>query len=470
MKFPFKYILLVLLPFVLTACSSESEAAFAEVQARVVSVNTANVQLSDISSELSFAGRVRAEDHIAVIGRLPGGMVDAVFADVGDFVNAGDILFVMDAVDIQTNVNALTAQLAAAEAGVNAARTGVAQADGAMIQQQILAATSGVAQAEMALAQTQASIEQAVLGLTHAETTYNTARTAYENTRVLYDAGVVARTQMEQAEIGLSGATIGLEQARNGYNLAQLALQQAQTGHSQALQSYSLITTEMPAETVQRAQDGLAQAIAQRDSLIVNLQAVTERLDDATVRAPISGVIGSRNVEPRTMLMPGLPPFTIVSAETITVGVEVTEVIINQIHPGQEVTVHITAAAAEPFTGTVATVSPAANEMTSTFSIEISVDNSHGLIRPGMFAEVFFVRESADNTVVIPRSAAILTDVGYVVFLAQDGRAVQREVSVGIDTGTQIQITQGLSPNDPLIVTGQQFLIDGVQVLVVESF
>lgn len=462
------FILMLLLPLFFVACSSESEAAFAEVQARVVSVNTANVQTGTISSELSFAGRVRAEEHIAVTGRLPGGMVDDVLVDVGDFVNAGDILFVMDAIDIQTNVNALTAQLAAAEAAVNAARTGVAQADGAMLQQQILGARGGVAQTEMALAQTEASIEQAVLGLSHAENTYNTARTHYENTRVLYEAQVVARVQMEQAEIGLSGATIALEQARNGYNLAHLALEQAQTGHSQALESYRLITNEMPAETIRRAQDMLAQAIAQRDSLLVNLNAVTERLEDATVRAPISGVIGSRNIEPRTMLVPGMPPFTIVSAGTVTVGVEVTEVIINRIEAGQEVRVDISAASNEPFTGVVATVSPAANERTSTFTIEVSVDNSYGLIRPGMFAEVFFVREQADGVIVIPRAATIMTDAGYVVFLAQDGRATQREVTVGIDTGAEIEITHGISAGDPLIITGQQFLIDGVQILVVE--
>ncbi|MCL2578094.1 MAG: efflux RND transporter periplasmic adaptor subunit [Defluviitaleaceae bacterium] len=469
MKIPFKYILFFVLPIFLVACSSESETAFSEAQARIVSVNTASVQTASIRSELSFAGRVRAEEHLAVSGRLPGGMIDEVLVDVGDFVNAGDILFVMDAIDIQTNVNALTAQLAAAEAGVNAARTGVAQADGAMLQQQILAARGGVQQAEMALAQTEASIEQAILGLSHAETAYSTARTAYENTKVLYEAEVVARTVMEQAEIGLSGATIGLEQARNGHHLAQLALQQAQTGHVQALQSYELIKNEIPSETVQRAQDMLAQAIAQRDSLIVNLNAATERLDDATVRAPISGVIGSRNVEPRTMLMPGMPPFTIVSAETISVGVEVTEVIINQIQQGQQVQVHISAASNEPFTGTVTTVSPAANERTSTFSIEISVENSHGLIRPGMFAEVFFIREYADDVIVIPRSAAILTDAGYVVFLARDGKAVQQEVTVGIDTGTEIEIKSGLAVGEPLIVTGQQFLIDGVQILVVDT-
>jgi RND family efflux transporter MFP subunit len=169
------------------------------------------------------------------------------------------------------------------------------------------------------------------------------------------------------------------------------------------------------------------------------------------------------------MLMPGMPPFTIVSADTITVGVEVTEVIINQIHAGQEVRVDISAAGAEPFVGTVSTVSPAANEMTSTFSIEISVDNKDGLIRPGMFAEVFFVREFAENAIVIPRSAAIMTDGGYVVFLALDGRAVEREVIAGIDTGAQIEILEGLDLGEPLVVTGQQFLIDGVQVLVVEA-
>ena len=459
--------LVAVLSLAFVGCSSGSEAAFADMQTRVIAVNTANVELGDIRSELSFAGQVRAEEHIAVIGRMPGGMVDEVLVDVGDFVYAGDVLFSMDAVDIQNNVNSLTAQLVTAEAAVSAARTGVTHAGGSAVQQQILQATGGVAQAEMALAQAEAGIEQATLVLAQAENGYNLARQGYDDTLILFDAGVSTRMQMDQAELGLSNAQIAFEQATNGYNIAQLALTQAQTAHNQAVQSHQLVVNEMPAENIQRAQDGLAQAIAQRDSLEVNLRAAMERLDDAIIRAPISGVIGSRSVEPGVMLMQGAPPFTIVSADTVRVGVEVTEVIINQIQPGQDVTVHISAANELPFVGQVTMVSPAANERTSTFSVEISVDNSDGLIRPGMFAEVFFTRQQAEGVVIVPRAAVLMSDGEHVVYLASGNVASRRVVDIGIDNGVEIEITCGLSTGEPLIVTGQNFVTDGAEIVVV---
>jgi RND family efflux transporter MFP subunit len=449
-----KILILIGVLFLLAGCT-DSEAAFAEGQVRIVPVNTAAVGYDSIRSELSFAGRVRAEDNIAVIAKLPGGMVDEVFFDVGDFVNEGDILFTLDAVDIQNNIDSLAAQLVAAEAMVSAAQTGVLHADGAMMQQQILAAATGLAQAE-------ANIEQVVLGLSLAEDSFNFSRQTYEDTKILYEAGVAARVQLEQAELGLSNAEFALEQARAGHSMAQLSLEQAR-------QAYRLVSNEIPAENVQRARDGLAQATAQRDSLKVNLDAVTERLNDASVRAPISGVIGSRNVEPNTMLMQQMPPFTIVSAETVSVGVEVTEVIINQINAGDEVAVYIAAAGNAPFFGTVATVSPAANEMTSTFSVEISVNNADGLIRPGMFAEAFFVREEAKNVIVVPRASVIMADGRHIVYLAQGEHAISREVTTGIESGAYIQIINGLSAGEPLIVTGQNFLTDGVHILVVET-
>lgn len=459
-----KYLLLLAAILGLSACTQAETAAAPE---RIIPVHIAQVTTGSISTELSYAGVVRAADHIAVMSRVPG-MIDEVFVDTGDFVESGDILFTMDAVDLQNNINSLEAQLVTAEAAVNAARTGVAQAGGSAVQQQILQATGGVAQAETALAQSETNVEQAALGLSQAQNAYETAHQSYNDTTALFSAGVATRMQMDQAQNGLTNAQIALDQARNNYNIANLALGQAQTAHRQAVESHQLVAGAMPAENIRRAQDGLAQAIAQRDSLAVNLEAARERLTDAAVRTPISGVIGSRNAEPGTMLSQAMTPFTVVSADTVRVTVEVTEVIINSIAVGQQVAVHIGAAQEAPFTGEVAVVSPAADERTSTFTIEVSVANPIGVIRPGMFAEVFFIRGRSDNAVIVPRSAVLIEDGEPVVYLADGAFAVRRPVITGIDNGEEIEIISGLSQGEPLIVTGQTFVTDGVAILVVD--
>jgi len=461
--------LVAVLPLSACAGSAAASASVSEpAPERSIAVNTAIVSTGSISSELSYAGQVRAAEHIAIMSRVPG-MVDQVMVDVGDFVEAGDILFTMDAVDLRNNIDSLRAQLATAEAAVNAARTGVNQADGSAMQQQRLQASGSVTQTETGLIQAETNMEQAALSLSQAQNAYNIARQNHNDTSSLFAAGVVPRSQLDQVEMALTNSEIALQQALNNHQIAASAFQQAENSHQQAVQSYQIVSGNMVAENRQRAQDGLAQATAQRNSLQVNLRAAEERLDDAAVRSPISGVIGSRSVEPQTMLGQGAAPFTVVSTDMVLIGVEVTETIINRIQVGQEVNVHIGAASIAPFLGEVSTVSPAANEMTSTFSIEIAVDNSEGTIRPGMFAEVFFTRERSDYVVVVPRAAVLVENGQPVVYLAKEERAVRREVSTGIDTGTHIEIIAGLSAGEQLIVTGQAFVTDGVSILVVES-
>jgi len=452
----------------LTACGNTGVAASEPISERIIAVNTAPVQTSSVRTELSFTGQVRAEAQIPVMSRLQG-TVDEVMVNVGDFVNAGDVLFTMDEADIQTNIRALEAQLGTADAAVNAAQTGVALAGGSAVQGQILQAQTAVMQAEAGIEQAELGVEQRALAVAQAEIGNNDAATNLANMRMLFEHGDIPQTQLDQAESGANNAAIMLEQARSAYEMAQVSLEQARNGLVQATASYSLVARNARSENVRRAQDGLEQAQAQRNALAVNLEAAEDRLDDAIITAPISGIISSRGVEPQTMLLPNVAPFTIVSIDTVLVAVNVTETIVNRIQNGQEVSVRISAVSDTPFIGRVVTVSPAADQMTQTFSVEISLDNVGGLLRPGMFAEAFFVRDYAQNTIVVPRGAVLLDEGTQIVFVAEGGRAVRREVTVGIDAGAEIEILSGIESGETLIVTGQTFVRDGSLIEIIED-
>ena len=505
----------------LVACGAEIEE---DIQARVVPVNTQLVSTGNMSTQISFAGQVNPQEQIHVTGRLPGGMVDQVFANVGDFVNAGDILFTMDLTDLDNQVAALTAQLATAEAAVRAAQTGVGMATGGGgVQQQQIQASSGVSQAEVgvsqaevgvaqaeagvaqaeagvanaqiAIDQTQGNINQARLGLTQAENAYSTAIQNLTDSTVLFNAGAMSRVQLDQAEMSVENARIGLEQATNNYNIAntsieqaniglltsqtsltqaQNSLEQAQNGLIQAQQaladaqaSYRVITQTMPNDNRTQAQDGLAQAVAQRNALQVQLNAAIGTLDDATVRSPISGIINSRNIEPQTMIGGGVPPFTVVSENAVMVSVEVTQSIVNLIQINDYVDVFIPAATNEAIIGQVASVSPAANG-TRTFTVEINIDNEDGILRPGMFTEVFFTIQEIDNAIIVPRQAVLTQNNETVVYLANGSTAIRHYVTTGLDNGIEIEITSGISQGDEIIITGQNFVTHGVYINVIE--
>jgi len=352
--------------------------------------------------------------------------------DTGDRVNAGDVLFTMDESDIQTNINSLEAQLATANAAVRAAQTGVSIAGG-----------GGSATA----IQTELMIEQRELGLAQAQMAFDNTKKNFEDAEALFEIGAISKMEYELGETALKNAEITVAQARS-------ALEQARSTYS---------------ESLRRAQDGLAQAVAQRNSLEVNLEAARERLNDASVTAPISGVISARNVEPLAMLLPNVAPFMIVKVDTVVVHVNVTESVVNSIASGQKVSVRITAASEAPFIGEVTLISPTANDMTAAFSVEIAIDNSKGLMRPGMFAEAFFVRDESVDSIVIPRSAVLNEDGMTVVYLAEGERAVRRVVTVGVDSGVEIEITDGLAAGELLIVKGQTYVKDGSLIHIVED-
>lgn len=484
-KFRIPIILLgAILVLSLVACdlSVDNDAGMEIPTERLVAVNTMPVQTGDIRTELSFTGIVRASTQIPVMARLSG-MVSEVMFNVGDFVYAGDVLFTLDEADLQTNIRALSAQLDTANAAVNAAQTGVSLAGGSAVQGQILQAETamihaqaGVEQAQLGVEQAQLGVEQRQLAVSQAELAYQDASTNLQNMALLLEYGDIPQTQFDQAESGVSNTRIMLEQARSALEMAEISLEQArggvaqaQSGVTQATASYNLVSQHVRSENLRRAQDGLAQAQAQRDALAVNLEAAEERLNDASITAPISGVISSRGVEPHAMMLPNLAPFTIVSIDTVLIHVNVTESIVNRIENGQEISVNISAASNIPFTGHVLTVSPTADPMTQTFNVEIELDNSDGLLRPGMFAEAFFTRDESSDTIVVPRSAVLLYEGQPIVFLANGEHAVQRAVTTGIDSGSEIEILEGLALGDNLIVRGQTFVRDGSPIHIVEE-
>ena len=575
---------------------------------KVTMVEIAAAEAKPISKELAFPGQAFASGQAAVIGKISG-LVSEVLAETGDAVNAGDVLYIMDTTDIENSVKSVRAQIAAADAAVRAAETGVELASGSQVQSQILQASGGVNQAEAALEQSEnnvgqaelsiqqaqnnqaqarlaldlaesnrsqsaLAVEQRQLALEQAELAHESAAKNFEKYNSLHEAGAIsdndfdnaetalknakitveqAESALKQAQASLSAVDIAVGQARGSYNSAGVAVEQAQKSYNaasisanqagksyeQALESKDISENAAPAEGRRRAEDALAQATAQRDALNVSLDTALERLDDARVTAPISGVISSRNIEPKTMIGTSSAPFTIIKVDVIEVRVNVSEGIVNALAVGDTVPVYISAATgrgggatdaydSSVYHGNISLISPAAGVTNQVFEVRISIDNTDGLIKPGMYAEAVFTKERSENAVVVPRSAVVDENGEHVVYTVPVGiagggsgiaagsavaggagaggggdggggsgvaagggtgdgagtsyggavnvggnagilRAERHVVSAGIDNGDEIEITGGLSAGATVIIRGQHYLHDGAPVRIAGS-
>ncbi|CAN5790621.1 efflux RND transporter periplasmic adaptor subunit [soil metagenome] len=195
------------------------------------------------------------------------------------------------------------------------------------------------------------------------------------------------------------------------------------------------------------------------------------RLARTTVRAPMAGVLDARAVEVGSMVSPGTPVARVVDTETVKIGGGVPERYAAEITRGSEMRVSFDALGATEFTGKVQYLGATLNESNRTIPIEVTVPNRGGTIRPGMVANLQVARRAVGEALLVPQSAVLRRDDGYVVYVVteRDGQPVAevRDVIPGASEGGRVVIEQGLNAGDRVIVVGQQQVSTGDRLRIV---
>jgi RND family efflux transporter MFP subunit len=202
-------------------------------------------------------------------------------------------------------------------------------------------------------------------------------------------------------------------------------------------------------------------------------------IDNCTVRAPFAGVVVSKDAQRGEMVSPisagggftrtGIA--TIVDMASIEIEVDVNESYIARVDAGQRVEAVLDAYPDWRIPARVRTVIPTADRQKATVKVRISFDKLDPRILPDMGVKVSFLAGEqaagqAAAKAVIPREAARMIDGRSVVFLFRDGVLERRAVSLGTETGADIEVTAGLSPGDKVVIEGPQNLRDGQRVKV----
>ena len=401
----------------LTACgtSGDTQAANSAENTAVTYVEVLNTSSDSIKNEYLYSGTVKPANELTVSGTIQGKVASVNF-DVGDYVNAGDVLYTMDTSDILNSKRVAEASLATAEANIQSAQTSLDLVNGASMQSQI---------------------ETSKAALNKAEVAYNTAKTNYENNKVLFENGIISQTEMDNINDAYSNAEIAYNQAKESYNL----------------------TIQMPDENLRRAQDALDIAQASKESVVAQINSYNKSLSDAVVKSPISGYVTACNVDAGTVLASS-EPFKISDTSKVTMVVSVSEEIINSVSTGETVSVSIPSVSNIAKIGTIKTINPAANQG-GTYDVEIEIDNADGKLKSGMFGEVRFVKDESNKTIVLPIDSVITKGGEKYVFVMKDNKAVKTSVQTGIENGNEIEITSGLTENMDVVVKGQTYLEDG---------
>ncbi len=191
-----------------------------------------------------------------------------------------------------------------------------------------------------------------------------------------------------------------------------------------------------------------------------------ERLDRATIEAPISGILNCLPEEVGQFVQPGACVGEIVDMRIAKVVVEVPEKDIHYLNTGDRAQVLIDSLGGRQVSGEITFISELANSAARTTRVEISVKNDRRQLRSGQIVRVRLTRQVLTDVVMIPLKAVIPRERDRVVYVVKGDKAHRREVKLGFMKGIDVQVREGLSVGDQLIVEGHRFVGPGQSVRV----
>ena len=190
------------------------------------------------------------------------------------------------------------------------------------------------------------------------------------------------------------------------------------------------------------------------------------RLDKTRIRAPFSGVAGSRRVSPGAYLKPGDVITQIARLDPMKVRFSAPERFMDDLRRGGKVEVMVPAFPDQRFQGQITVVDPIVDPATRTVQLVARVGNRAGMLRPGMSGNVAVTLAERPNALVVPDEAVFAEGAQSFVFKVNPDSTVSRvPISLGIRDSSRVEVLTGLEPGARVVRTGHQKLYDGAHVL-----
>lgn len=192
---------------------------------------------------------------------------------------------------------------------------------------------------------------------------------------------------------------------------------------------------------------------------------------DTRIKAPISGFINKKFIEPGSILS-GMPPselFEIVNVSKLKLKVTANESQVAGLKVGTTIKVKASVYPDKTFTGKIIFIASKADASLN-FPVEIEIANNASKdLKAGMYGTAEFASNQQKQTLkIVPRNAFVGSVSSNEIFVIENGTAKLKKVTAGRILGDKVEILDGLSNGETVIVTGQINLQDGSKVEVIK--
>jgi len=379
------------------------------------------------TSSVRYSASIRPSSQVEIAFKV-GGYVESIKNAEGRHIQAGDVVM----------KGAVLAGLRQSDyaAKVNEARSQTGEARSTL--------DTNNAQLKEAITAVETSRAQ----LRDSEAALTRARLDFERAEALFSTQSITKPDYDAAKERFQVNTAKFEAAK-----AQLAVAEAKVNTA-------------------RFQIGVAESRVKTTEATVYTASIP--LGDAQLRAPMSSVVIERKIEIGQLVSTGTPAFVLADLSSVKAAFGVPDLSLKNFNLGDTLTMTTDAVPGTEFTGHISRISPAADQSSRVFDVEVTIPNPQGQLKPGMIASMV-VNESGVSTEVpvvpltsITRSKADPNAYAVLVIEEAAGRHIARlrNVTLGESYGNSVAVNSGVKPGEIVITTGVTQVADGEEVRV----
>ncbi|MBC7747048.1 MAG: efflux RND transporter periplasmic adaptor subunit [Methylotenera sp.] len=271
--------------------------------------------------------------------------------------------------------------------------------------------------------------------------------------RVLVDEG-------DRVRIGQTLAIVRSEQITADLQTAQASYQNALTDYSRFENAYK--TGGVTKQQLDQAKLSLVTSKSRLQQAKINI-------GDTYIKATINGIVNKKYVEPGSVLGAGTPLFDIVNVSKLKLKVNVNENQVAGLKLGNSISVTASVYPDAQFSGKITFIAPK-SDASLNFPVEIEITNTASNdLKAGMYGTAAFTAsKQKQSLMVVPRNAFVGSVSSNEIFVIENGTAKLKTVTAGRILGDKVEVLNGLSDGETVIVTGQINLQDGSKVEVIK--
>jgi HlyD family secretion protein len=439
----------------------------------VVQVSLATVHRTNLRAMVPVTGVISPlPGHEARVAPMTAGRIRSLYVKTGDIVQKGQTIAVLDP-------GPLSGQLQQAEAAVQAVTSTLQQARLNLTVQE-RSQSAAVEQAQGSVRTQQAALDKVLAGarpqevaqaqsaVTAAQAALTNAEQSLARSNTLFGEGLLARKDVEAAQTQQKTADAQLRSAQEALSLVRqgsrkediqagrLAVQFAQA-QLRAAQAQSV-------QNASKAQD-VAIAAGQLQAAQGALRAAQAQLAATTVRAPISGTVVGRTLNPGETADVTAAIATIVDIDQVRVLLNVPAAQVAAIRVGEAVEFSLESQPGVVHHANISVVNRAVDAATNTIQIEAATGNADRQLRDDGFVRGEVVTAVHAGALTVPAGAVVDKDGKSTVFVVgSDNIAHARDVKTGLRDGGIVEVLSGLRDNERVVTTGAYEINDGMRV------